>query len=133
MTEYVYYAELTRVHGGLTGVVLIVRPDALNGRCVLALSTPKGKRDAVPCTSWVSPEYLSKRCIKVTRGDAMRIHPALFENAKHATDAQWRKLAAECIARAYAKGVYKLAPATVNNAPDDAFAVDFDNRAGYLH
>jgi hypothetical protein len=109
-----FYAEKTSGHrfAPLAGTVLVVSRTVKNGICPKAVAVPKGQPNAVPVATWVHPDHLAKRCVKVTEADARRIHPAIFA-ALEAFDRspEYRAMHAAEIARAVMLGVYPVQPA----------------------
>jgi len=88
MTSYKdcrFFAEKTsaRKNAELTGGVVIIAThpteDHINGKCLMGLGTPKSGTRMVPCATWVSPDYLSRKCVEVSEADARSIAPEMFQ------------------------------------------------------
>ncbi len=75
-----FYAQKAsaRPNAPLTGCVLVVSRTEFNGICPKGIAVPKGQPSGIPVATWIYPETLARRCVKVTEAEARRIHPELF-------------------------------------------------------
>jgi hypothetical protein len=111
-----FFAERANGHKGSarTGVVLMVSTRAadMNGICFQALTTPKGSPNAVPCSTWVNPSHLAKRCDEITQAEARVMNPGMFAHVERfERSPEYRAMHAVEIARAIERGLYREQPA----------------------
>lgn len=74
-----FYAHVTRKGGPLAGTVMLVSTTVRNGTWMAAISVPVGAqtgKTALPVVTWVSPEWLARRAVKVDESTARSIDPA---------------------------------------------------------
>ena len=112
----IFFAERVNGHKGsaLAGTVLVIAKNPRrNGECVEAASSPKGRPDLVPATTWVNPSHLARRCVQVTEAQARAIQPSMFAALERFDRApEFRAMHAVEVARAVARGTYTMQPAS---------------------
>jgi len=117
-SDCLFFAEKTSAHKGarLAGTVLVVakRPsgDMVNGKTVKAIGVPRGDAMGVPVATWTSLEYLTRKCVEVTEGEARTLQPRMFA-ALEAYDRalEYRAGHVFAIVEAIRRGRYSLQPA----------------------
>ncbi len=118
-TDCLFFAEKASARKGaaLTGSVLVaarkLTPDIVNGSTVKALGTPRAEPGkpgvSVPVATWVSVDYLARRCVEISEADARKMAPRMFDAIDtFQRSPEFRTMHAIEVAEAIKRGAFTL-------------------------